>query len=121
MNLKTSIIVITCTIIITAAAVCFITQRTTVYDPLDDPEIQKIIRETELKDSLNNEIIEVLQERINDKQFVIENILLKEVEESKSKVREYYIRKDSESKYIKSLDEYHLEKDINSKLRKRKN
>jgi uncharacterized ion transporter superfamily protein YfcC len=121
MKLKTSIILIICAVIITAAITYFITHRTFVYNPLDDPDIQKVKHETELKDSLNNEIIEILKERIDDKQFVIDNFLLKEIEQSKNKVKEFSLKRVSETKYIKSLDEAQLERDINLKIAKRKN
>lgn len=121
MSLKTVIIIVFCSVIITVVITYFVMQKIIVYDPLSSHEVQNLKRETALKDSLNNEIINTLKMRIEDKQFIIDNVLQKQITESQNRVKYLTSKKDTELKRVNSLDEIELQKDINSKLSKRKN
>jgi hypothetical protein len=119
MNIKAILITFFFTALLTAIITYYITKQSIIYDPLSNPEIMKFKHETDLRDSLNNAIIEVLKQRIEDKQYIIDNVLQQQITESKNRVKHYSNKKDEEIKYINSLDEMQLQNDINSKLKSR--
>lgn len=120
MNIKVFLITVVCTALLTAGTTYFLSKHPVFYDPLNNPEVLKLKHETDLRDSLNNEIIEILKDRIEDKQYIIDN-MLRQVIESKNRIKHYSSKKDEEIKYINSLDEIQLQNDINTKLKNRSN
>jgi len=121
MSIKIFFITVFCTALLTAAITYYLSKQSILYDPLSNPEIMKLKHETGLRDSLNNEIIEILKQRIEDKQYIIDNVLQQQINESKNRVIRYRNKKEDEIKYINSLDEIQLQNDINTKLKKRNN
>jgi hypothetical protein len=119
MTLKTAVIIIISTVLVSSALTYFITREVILYNPLDIPEIRQLKHESAVKDSLNNAIIESLKNRIEDKQYIIDNVLQKQITESQNKVKHYSSKKEDEVKYINMLDELQLQNDINSKLLRR--